>query len=88
MKKLTVKALVEEMQKDFIVGDYIKTFTHQPVNKEVKYVYFFYETHVIKFTMWTDGTIWWECEGFLYYLRAEHLLKVQNTLEERFKDGH
>lgn len=72
------------MNNDFIVRDFISKTSKTSSDKTLQEIKFFYNDCIITFTIVNGRSIWWSCEGYIYYLRAEHLNDILQELAKEF----
>ena len=81
---ITKTKLLEKINKDFIVRDFISKVSKTSEDKQVLEIKLFYNECIITFTIVKGHSIWWSCEGYIYYLRAEHFNDIMQDLIKEF----
>lgn len=59
------------LSNDCILRDYISSTSETSQDNEAQYLFFTYRDCVIKVTIYKSTSIWWDCNGYIYWLRAE-----------------
>lgn len=82
MKKITKKLFFDMLSNDCILRDYISTKNEKSQDEKAQYLYFTYKECVIKVTIYEGTSIWWDCYGYIYWLRAG---RWQDLMEDVMK---
>ena len=75
---------MEKINNDFIVRDFISKTSKTSSDKQMTEVKLFYNDCIVTFTIVQHRSIWWSCEGYLYYLRADHFNNILQELAKEF----
>lgn len=83
MKKQITKAnVITAFENDCILRDYLSIKYKYDKDRDPKSQYLFitYDCCIIKITIYENTTAWWECNGYIYWLRAEQLNELLESL--------
>ena len=77
-KRITAKLVKDTLNQDCILREY-QSIVVDSSQEDACYLYIYYKDSVIKVTIYQFSSIWWDCNGYIYWLRAE---RWQDLMQE------